>query len=77
MTLDERIDQLVQQHGSLRAAARVTELDAGYLARLRSGEKVNPSAECLRKLGLRRVVTFELRKPPNVRITGLRRTEER
>jgi hypothetical protein len=54
MTLAERIDQLVSQHGSLRAVARVTEIDCGYLSRLRDGEKVNPSADYLRRLGLRR-----------------------
>ena len=42
MTLQDRIDELVQQHGSLRAVARVTEIDVGYLSRLRTGEKVNP-----------------------------------
>lgn len=60
MTLQERIAELVQQHGSLRAVARVTELDAGYLTRLRSGEKANPGAAVLRRLGLRRVVAYEL-----------------
>lgn len=60
MTLQERIDQLVQQHGSLRAVARVTEIDAGYLSRLRSGEKARPENAKLRRLGLRRVVTYEL-----------------
>ena len=73
MTLQERIDQLVQQHGSLRAVARVTEIDVGYLSRLRAGEKANPGADYLRRLGLRRVVAFELRKPPNV---GAKRAAE-
>lgn len=65
MTLQERIDELVQQHGSLRAAARVTEIDAGYLSRLRAGEKVNPEKDKLRRLGLRRVVSYERIKTPN------------
>lgn len=60
MSLQERINQLVAQHGSLRAVARVTEIDAGYLSRLRSGEKVAPEKAKLRRLGLRRVVTYEL-----------------
>lgn len=54
MTLQDRIDELVQQHGSLRAVARVTEIDVGYLSRLRTGEKVNPEKDKLRRLGLRR-----------------------
>ena len=59
MTLQERINQLVEQHGSLRAVARVTAIDVGYLSRLRAGEKVNPEKEKLHSLGLRRVVTYE------------------
>jgi len=65
VTLQDRIDELVAQHGSLRAVARVTEIDAGYLSRLRTGEKVNPEKDKLRRLGLRRVVTFERIKTPN------------
>lgn len=59
MTLQDRIDELVAQHGSLRAVARVTEIDVGYLSRLRSGEKVNPKKDTLRRLGVRRVVGYE------------------
>lgn len=59
MTLQDCIDELVQQHGSLRAVARVTEIDVGYLSRLRTGEKVNPDKDKLRRLGLRRVVSYE------------------
>ena len=59
MTLQKCIAKLVRQHGSLREVARVTEIDVGYLSRLRSGEKVNPEKEKLRRLGLRRVVSYE------------------
>ena len=59
MTLSERIDELVKQHGSLRAAARVAQVDPGYLSRLRSGEKWRPEDAVLRRLGLRCVVSFE------------------
>jgi DhnA family fructose-bisphosphate aldolase class Ia len=62
MTLQERIDALVAQYGSLRAVARVTAIDAGYLSRLRSGEKVNPDKLKLKRLGLRRVVSYEVLK---------------
>ena len=66
MSLQERIEQLVERHGSLRAVARVVEIDAGYLSRLRTGEKLNPSKDKLRRLGLRRMVSYELIKatPP-------------
>lgn len=63
--LMRRIHELSDQHGSLRAAARVLEVDVGYLSRLASGEKDDPGETLLRRMGLRRVVTYE------------RRTEER
>lgn len=65
MTLQDRIDELVAQHGSLRAVARVTEIDVGYLSRLRAYANVNPGRDKLRRLGLRRVVAYELLKTPN------------
>lgn len=60
MTLPERIAELVERHGSLRAAARVLSCDPGYLSRLSSGDKDDPGAHLLRRMGLRRVVTYEL-----------------
>lgn len=65
MTLQDRIDELVAQHGSLRAVARVTGIDAGYLSRLRSYANVNPSRKKLHRLGLLRVVSYERLKTPN------------
>lgn len=58
VSLAERINELAEQHGSLRAAARVLEVDAGYLSRLRSGEKDDPSAALLRKMSLRRTIVY-------------------
>jgi transcriptional regulator with XRE-family HTH domain len=58
-TLANRIIDLVDQHGSLRAVAAVKKIDAGYLSRLASGEKTNPSKAVLRKLGLLKVVNYE------------------
>jgi hypothetical protein len=59
VTLQQRIAELIEQHGSLRAAARVLECDPGYLSRLQSGEKDNPEEWLLRRMKLRRVVTYE------------------
>ena len=73
MTLQDRIDELVAQHGSLRAVARVTEIDVGYLSRLRAGEKANPEKDKLRRLDLRRVVSYERLKTPNAKVTDPRR----
>ena len=58
-TLAQRIAELSEQHGSLRAAARVLEVDAGYLSRLASGEKSDPGETLLRRMGLRAVTTYE------------------
>lgn len=63
ITLAQRIEELTAHHGSLRAAARVLETDAGYLSRLASGEKDDPGETLLRRMGLRRVVSYERRLP--------------
>lgn len=59
ITLRERIAELVAKHDTLRAVARVTEIDVGYLSRLASGEKVRPGKPILRRLGLRQITTYE------------------
>lgn len=59
MTLAERIAELAEQHGSLRAAARVIDIDVGYLSRLANGEKVRPSKKFLDRMGLRAVLNYE------------------
>lgn len=58
VTLQSRIAELVEQHGSLRAAARVMEIDAGYLSRLASGEKSDPGETLLRRMGLKQNITY-------------------
>jgi transcriptional regulator with XRE-family HTH domain len=71
MTLEERIAELVNQHGSLRALARVMGCSPPYICRLRAGVTKNPGPAVLRKLGLRRVVTYERLKRPDAKLTGL------
>jgi hypothetical protein len=66
VTLIERIDELVAQHGSLRALARVLECSPAYICRLRTGVTKNPGPAVLRKLGLRRVVMYERVKTPKL-----------
>ena len=61
--LRARIQELATQHGSLRAAARILDLDHAYLSRLQDGHKTEPSDAVLRKLGLKRVVTYTDRNP--------------
>lgn len=60
VNLRRRIQGLAKHHGSLRAAARVIDLDHGYLSRLQDGLKTEPSDETLRKLGMVRRVTYEI-----------------
>lgn len=59
-TLSGRVRMLEAQYGGLRAAARATGIDAGYLKRLRDGEKTNPSDATLAKLGLKKEVIYVL-----------------
>lgn len=67
MTLQDRIAELAVHHGSLRALARATQIEVGYLSRLYSGKKVRPGKEILRKLGLRAVLTYESTEPTEAR----------
>ena len=55
----ERIKDAVERHGSLRAVARIFRVDVAYLSRLRTSVRYNPSDRLLKKLGLKRVVTYE------------------
>lgn len=56
--LQERVKELAEHHGSIRAAARVLMVDHAYLYRLSTGEKDDPGDDLLRKLKLRRVVAY-------------------
>jgi hypothetical protein len=56
--LAQAIDALIDKHGTLRAVARATRLDVGYLSRLHKGEKENPSDETLQALGIERVFSY-------------------
>jgi transcriptional regulator with XRE-family HTH domain len=62
----ERIDELVGVHGGLNQTAVVLGIDKGYLSRLRTGAKSNPSGEVLKKLGLYR--TVEYRRIPTLQL---------
>jgi hypothetical protein len=64
VNLGRHIASLIEKHGGLRPAARAVRVNYAYLSRLGSGEKINPTPTVLRKLGLRKVVTYELIRPP-------------
>jgi hypothetical protein len=57
-TLKQCIDRLIVKHGGLRAAARASGLDAGYLSRLQSGSKEHPSERTLRALGIESRISY-------------------
>lgn len=59
ITLQQRVGELIAQHGTLRAAARAIQVEVSYLSRLERGEKQNPSELTLRRMGLREVVAYE------------------
>ena len=63
MTIAERLEQLVSAHGSLREVAAAIGVDPGYLSRLATGQKTNPSKATLTKLGLRAITHYERLKP--------------
>lgn len=67
ISMDQCIADLVARHGSLRKAGRVLGITGQYLYRLQAGEKLNPSEAVLRKLGLRRVVSYIRRSSTNTR----------
>lgn len=56
--LQQRINEAVGKHGSIRAAAAVLKVDYTYLSRLLKGDNDNPGEDLLRRLKLRRVVTY-------------------
>ena len=57
-TLQYFIDAQIEAHGTLRAVARAVGLDAGYLSRLRYGERDAPSDKALAALGVEKIVTY-------------------
>lgn len=63
--LAQAAEELIAKHGSLRAAARALRIDHAYLRRLATGEKENPSAVTLKKLGLIKttICIYYRRKP--------------
>jgi hypothetical protein len=58
--LRRRVRDIVMAHGGLRAASRETGIYYWDLWRLAKGWEDWPDTKVLRRLGLRRVVTYEL-----------------
>jgi hypothetical protein len=58
MTLTERVQELVKEHGGLRKAAYAINIEPGYLCKLGKGEVRSPSELTLRRMGLVRIVNY-------------------
>ena len=65
-----RVGELINAHGSVRAAAKAIGIESSYLFRLSTGEKSSPSDATLAKLGMKRVITFERIQQPIWQATG-------
>ena len=59
MNIRQRISELVIKHGSLRAVARKTDIDVGYLSHLWVGTNTNPSNGICKDLGLKKRMVIE------------------
>ena len=62
-TLEEHCTALIDHHGSYRAAAKAVKVNHAYLFRMAMGDKSNPSATTLVKLGLLPTPLYLPRKP--------------
>lgn len=60
--LKERLDELIALHGTLTKAAAAVGIHHSYLSRLFAGEKLDPSPEVAKKLGLLKVVTVRFER---------------
>ena len=56
--LENRIEFLIYYHGGLSETARILNIDKSYLKRLHDGSKTNPSDETLKKLGLKKIISY-------------------
>ena len=57
ITVEQRINEFVEKHGSLRNAAKILGTDASYLSCVRSKQK-QPSDKLLFRLGLKKNIYY-------------------
>lgn len=63
ITLQEKVELLVAEHGSVQKVARITRVDESYLKTILKGHTAKPSASTCSKLGLRKVVLYFVETP--------------
>jgi len=56
--VQKAVEAAIKKHKGLRAAARATGLDPGYLCRLRKGKHPNAGDAILKAIGLEKRVTY-------------------
>lgn len=56
--LRDRVEMICKTFGGVRPAGRALRINYAYLSRLKSGEKSNPTTATLRKLGLKKIVSY-------------------
>lgn len=66
ITLRDAIAEASARYGSMRRLAEAIGVDVGYLSRLASGDRTEPSAGTLASLGLERVVTYRRIDPDHM-----------
>jgi len=59
ITLQDRVRELVQQHGGMEKAAIKLGINRSYLVKLRNGTATNPGDSVLLALNLKRKVSYE------------------
>lgn len=60
VSLAQRIEQLIQKHGSLLAVQEATGVDVMYMERIQNGEKPRPHKDCVDRLGLKTVIMYRV-----------------
>ena len=57
-SIPNQITKLCKIYGNVSNLSTVLDIDGTYLHRLHKGDKIEPSEEVLKKLGLIKVVTY-------------------
>lgn len=52
------VHRIIVKHGGVRETARQLGIDPGYLCRMRHGHQTNPSDDILKKLRLKKIVSY-------------------
>lgn len=62
LTLSQAVERLIKKYGGVRALARASGVDPGYISKLREGRMTNPSEHVLFALGIMRKTTYSIQR---------------